>query len=331
MKRGIALLITLLFLIAMFGFAALFFARSGRALARENAQQAAVSANQLLFQVSNEVLKPLTTALYKNAESICAIDEDKAKCKENFLVEAFNIFYQLPISLEAGGAVTILHCQAAQRAFDINLLKLPPGALTSGGHANDPVFRRIELFERYLTQKHGIYAAWQFIELLGFVFDTTGEQYPHLGNDKRLNVSNPHFERGRIGSLRNLMLIVDDYATLTRDERARKVPWERIFAFESLRGRIDFRHLNKESCEMIFFDDVSVCDLIGKERDIADYRVTEQLINTRLQYIIGDFAIDFGHNPVLECTIRYQRGADISLFSFAYDTSRNALFKFRIK
>jgi hypothetical protein len=330
LKRGVALLITLLFLIAMFGFAALFFARSGRSLARENAQETAISANQMLFQVSNEMLKPLTAALYKNAESICAIYEDKAECREDFLIEAFNILYQMPISLEAGGAVITLNCQAAQRAFDINLLKLPTDALIGGGHANDPIFRRIELLERYLTQKHGVYAAWQFIELLGFVFDTTtGEQYPHLRNDKRLNVSSPRFERGRIGSLRNLMLIVDDYTMLTRDEAAKKVPWGRIFAFESLRGKISFRHLNKESCEMIFFDDASVCELLGKERD------TEQLIDPRL-LVISDFAIDFGHNPVLECTMRYQRGANASLFSFAYNTSayntsRDALFKFRIK
>ncbi|MDR3347475.1 MAG: hypothetical protein LBN32_02565 [Helicobacteraceae bacterium] len=332
-RRAIALLITLVFILGMLAFAAIFFARTSRALERENTRAAMVGANAFLYGLSNEMLSSLALSAKNNAQNACLLAKDKNKCIDDFLKAAFDLLYTMPLAITIGGAEATALCSSAQTKIDINALKLP-----LGDARDTPTHRRRLAVERYLSERYRLYSLWQLYELIDFVFDTSGTQYAYLQNDKRLNVSNDRFERGRIGSLRAFEQIVEDYAMITHDRAALEVPWEEIFAFKSLRSQLDFRHLDEASCRIIFADNSFACDRLNEENSrqidinsLPNFSAQDiQRIQDSSAEAISDFGVSFNHNPIMDCNARYINGKHVAQFAFAYDFERRALFDFRI-
>ncbi|GHV03161.1 hypothetical protein AGMMS50229_01470 [Campylobacterota bacterium] len=313
MRRGVALLITMVFVIALFGFATIFMARTNSAFKREESRMTAIGANAALFDLSNEVVGSLSRSLKTTAESACTLTDDKNDCQEKFMSVALDMFYRLPLALELGDAGVLLNCKSAQRQIDINTLKLPPQP-----QQNDPALLRRETIQRYLQDNYRLYSSWQLFELFDFVFDTSGVALTHIKNDKRLNVSSDRFEHGRIGSLRALKLIAEDYELLTHDDGVRDVIWEEIFAFDSHRAQIAFRYMDETTCKLIFSTNANSCDYLGVETTTSEQN---SIINYSKEAIAA-FSVSFTHNPILSCQVNYSGGRSETKMSFIYDVDK---------
>lgn len=323
-RRGVALLIALVFIAAMLSFAALFFARTNRALERVAARDAAIQINSILFHLSNSVLGELVKTAKSEAGAICALAEDKNDCENEALFEIYKIFYALPLAFKTGGAYVNVNCSPSGTKLNINALKTPDGVDET--KRDSPIFRVRDRVDRFLRDRYGLYASWQFFELLDFVFDTSGEKNAYLQNDKRLNVAKPYMERGRIGSLRRLREIAEDYAALSRDEAALNIPWDRFFEFDSPNAALDYNYMEQASCEIVFYDMPNACDRSDERTSqndlIARYGDANQTIN--------DFSVKFDFNPMLSCKINYSSGKQTFGYAFYYDVENRKLSGFRI-
>ena len=319
-RSGVALLITLLFIAAMMGLATLFFSLTNRAFSRVAEREATLQANTLLFNLKHEVVGELIDYAKTQAVAVCAVASDKAGCQRETMGVIMDSFYGLPLTLQTGRANTVLSCNPAGTRIDINTLKLPEDANVS---AADVHYRRTQV-ERYLQDRYRLYASWQFFELLDFVFDKTGEKYAYLKNDTRLNIADNRFERGRIGSLRRLRAIVEDYVLLSNDQNALTVPWGDLFAFESLKTGLDFDHLSKEACEIAFAQTPAACEMVGLKLPREEISRLSDEANAS----IAHFKIGFGYNPVLDCQVNYRVGDRQHRFGFGYDAETTRLFGF---
>lgn len=318
-RRGVALLITLVFIAAMMALAAVFFGLSKRAFERVADREATLQTGTLLFELKNEVLGELINYAKTQAENGCAAASDKEGCKRDTMAAVFETFYGLPLTLQTGPSTTVLSCQPAQTKIDINTLKVPADT-----NASAAVHFRRTLVERFLQERYRLYATWQLLELMDFVFDESGTKYGYLKNDERLNIASDRFEKGRIGTARQLRAIVEDYVLLSHDQDALKVPWEDLFVYESLRTQIDFNHLDATGCELIFTGVPGACDRVGEsplEADIA-------ALSSEANATIAHFNIAFGYNPVLDCRVNHRRGENSYRFDFGYDADSNRLFNF---
>ncbi|MDR2905118.1 MAG: hypothetical protein LBU73_04090 [Helicobacteraceae bacterium] len=316
MKKGAALIISMVFILLMLSFAAVFYNRTSTAFARASAKDAAISANTLLFSFAKSALDELIRTIKTEAVAFCSFVEDKSGCQEEILIEAFDILYKIPIFLDIGGWHISIACAPQGLKVDINSLKIEPKSDLSD-RAN-PIVRRREIVEKFLRNEYKLYSSWQFFELLDFVFDTTSQVNSYLRGDTRLNITNPTLERGRISSPRVLRLIARDYAARTHDEAALKIEWEDIFTFENPGGKIDFNNMSKESCEMLFYDMPDLCARNPERR--ARY----EDLTTRFRdanETIADFNLFFGFNPKLNCRVAYRsQNADLK-YSFYYDSN----------
>lgn len=321
-RSGVALLITLLFIAAMMALAATFFALSNRAFSRVAEREATVQTHALLYELKHHVIGDLIDYAKAQTEPLCVAASDQAGCRQEMLATVFDGFYGLPLTVQTGPAVTVLSCQPAGTQIDINSLKLP-GEANASAAATAVHYRRTKV-ERYLQETHRLYATWQLLELLDFVFDTTGQRYAYLKNDNRLNIARDRFERGRIGSLRQLRAIVEDYALLSNDHAALEVPWEKLFAFESLTPSLDFDHLAPEACAIAFAQTPGACEQVG----LRATRESIETLSAETNSSITHFNMRFGYNPVLDCRVSYHSGGNRHVFTFGYDADHKRLSGF---
>lgn len=321
-RSGVALLITLVFIAAMMALTAVFFGLSGRAFERVNEREATLQTNALLFDLKHEVVGELIGYARTRAETVCAAASDKAGCERETMAAILDGFYGLPLTLQTGSAATVLSCLPAGTAIDINSLKLPADSKTP---AADVHYRRTKV-ERHLQDVHRLYATWQLFELLDYVFDETEQRYPYLKNDTRLNIAADRFERGRIGSPRQLRAIIEDYALLSNDNAALEVPWEELFVFEGLKTGLDFDHLSQTACRIVFAQTPSACERIGQYPAATEISALSQEANASIRH----FLMTFGYNPVLDCRVTYRNGENNHRFSFGYNADSGRLFGFKM-
>ncbi|GHS87039.1 hypothetical protein FACS189487_02410 [Campylobacterota bacterium] len=323
---GAALLITMVFIVLMLSFAAIFYERTTNAIARSTAQSAASAANSLLYSFAKSALDELTQTIKKETDALCRLDSDPNNCRETILIESFDYIYKLPIFFDLGGFHVSIACSPQGLKADINSLKIEDNIDET--NRDQPVFRRRDAVESYLRDTYHLYSSWQFFELLDFVFDSSGRRNGYLRNDTRLNISNPSLERGRVSSARVLRMIAQDYVVRTHDEAALKIDWDALFDYELPSGKIDFNNMAQESCEMVFSDMPTVCDRSGEER------VKREDITTRFsqsEKTIGDFGLIFGFNPNLSCRVTYQNDKARLGFSFYYNSENGQLHGLKIE
>lgn len=318
-RRGIALLITIMFVAAMMLFASFFFERTARALKMVNDRQNALETNVLLFELANKVLPPLVDSAKQNAQDYCLLADDKKACQDDVLGAIYDVFYSLPITILINDYTAALACRPYGTMIDINSLKVP-----SSAKEDDPVYKRREIVERYLQEKYRLHSVWQLYELLDFVFDDTGERFSHLRNDRRLNVSNTRFEHSFIGSKLTLTKIMADYALLTHETTMAAIDWEKIFVFDAINAPIDFKHLTDETCAMIFGSSNSEC----RERDQEMTTQVEQMIRTRSPEAVSAFGVQFGINNRFDCRVRI--GNAQTQYRFLYDADSKKLSNFNM-
>ncbi|MDR1452206.1 MAG: hypothetical protein LBI57_07775 [Helicobacteraceae bacterium] len=323
-RRAVALLIALVFIAAMLGFAALFFQRTNRAFARVAQRDAAIQTNSILFHLSNSVLGELVQAAKSEANAICALAEDKNDCREKALIEIYKVFYSLPLAFETGGAYTNVKCSPAGLKLNINSLKIPDGI--DDNNRNQPVFRIRDRVDRFLRDRYGLYASWQLFELMDFVFDANGTKNVYLGKDTRLNVAKPNMERGRIGSLQKLRAIAEDYVALAKDESVFAIPWDQFFEFESPVAALDYNYMDQKACELAFYDTPGACD----RRDEWTYEADLIARFSDANQTINDFSVKFGFNPSMSCRVNYTSGANVFGYAFYYDANSRKLSGFRV-
>ncbi|MDR2033719.1 MAG: hypothetical protein LBP89_03710 [Helicobacteraceae bacterium] len=324
-RRAVALLITLVFIAAALGFAALFFTRTNRAVERVVASESTLEINALLYYLAHSAIKELVKTAKRQAVAICAIAENKKSCQEKVMIEIYDIFYSLPLAFQIGKNYVNIRCSPSGTKPNINLLKIPDGV--SEQDRDHIAFRRRDRTEQFLRDRYRLYASWQFFELLDFTFDTSGEKNAYLKNDKRLNVAKPNIERGRIGSPRQLYAIAQDYAILTQDESVLSIPWETLFSYESPNDLIDFNNMDREACKLVFHNMNGACDRFNDER-VSQEDLTRRYIDAN--QTINDFSLTFGFNSSLLCNINYAVGKKNFRYSFYYDTNAEKLNGFRI-
>lgn len=324
-RKGIALLIALLFIITLSALAAIFMQLSKEAYESAHAQKTQLSTLAMLSAIKHEVVGPLVDRALGGAEESCQLASEPGACEREVKAAIFGGIYNLPLSFVHEGERTLLTCSPGGTRVDINRLKRDHNA--SNASANAATHHRRTRFERYLQEEHGLYATWQLMELLDFVFDTSGEVNPYLGNDERLFVADDRFYRGAVLDVRHFYQIVRDYVLLSHDEEALKVPWEDFLSFDTSTERIDFDHIAPEACALIYgADAATLCEDTALYEELQELKSYSEESNLSTNH----FDLQLGYNPIMTCRVRWQSGEVIHTYRFAYDIDNQKLYGFSI-
>jgi hypothetical protein len=324
-RKGIALLIALLFIITLTGLAAIFMQLSREAFESAHAQKTRLSTLAMLSDIKSEVIGPLVERAIEGARVSCELTSEPAACQREVKAAIFGSIYNLPLSFVHEGERTLLTCEPAGSRLDINRLRLEQNA--SNEAANAAAHHRRTRFERFLQEEYRLYATWQFLELLDFVFDTTGEVNAYLANDERLFVAGDRFYRGAVLDERHFYQIVRDYVLLSHDEQALEVPWGDFLSFDVPTKQIDFDHIAPEACALIYGSDAPpLCEASVPYGTIGELKAYSQESNLSTHH----FDLQLGYNPIMSCRVRWQSGEVIHTYRFAYDIDNQRLYNFSI-
>lgn len=323
-RSGIALLIALLFIITLMALAAVFMKLSREAFERIHSQQSMLANIAMLHDLKEEVVGPLVDLADRAAKESCQLAENEASCIQEVKQIIFESLYQLPLSFAHEGTRTLLTCSPTGTHLDINRLRLEQNA--TNPEVNTPAHFRRTHFERFLQDRYRLYATWQFLELLDFVFDTTGEINAYLQNDNRLFVSDNRYYRGAILDERHFYQLVQDYVLLSHDEGALEVPWQEFLLFGAPTDRLQLTRLSPKSCELSFWGDLRVCE------SEVPFETREDLmsLSNEANLTVHHFNIHTAFNPVMQCRVLWQSGRLSHTYFFDYHLDEKALRGFSI-
>ncbi len=298
---------------------------SREAFESAHAQQTQLANIAMLSDIRHEVVGPLVEMAVQSAEQSCELASDRVACVQEVKAAIFAGIYNLPLSFTHEETRTLLTCAPKGQRINVNQLKLDQNATEA--EQNAPAHFRRTRFERYLQEEHGLYATWQLLELLDFVFDRSGEVNAYLANDERLFVADSRFYRGAILDERHFFQVVRDYALLSHDEQALEIPWERFLSFSDATTRLDFDHLQPEACAIAFWDDPRICEA---EEPLFGSREEMMALSQESNLSVHHFNVHTGYNPMMACRVLWQSGPLSHTYHFAFDIDRQQLLEFSI-
>lgn len=317
MRSAVALLITMIFIVAILATVGGYFAYANRAFERSGKLEELVQTNVILRDLKSGLLAELADLAKKSVESSCEVAENKNQCKSETLAAILDGFYGLPLSFPVGKKEAVITCLPAGTKLDINMLN-------SANDYNRSIFLKTKV-DRYFQDEYRLYASWQFFELLEFVFDKSEERFGYLKNDERL--ASASLPKGAVRSIRDLKKIAKDYEILTNDRSINDIPFEEIFVFESKRDRFSFDYMEKTSCQIAFGKYSPVCELLGKKATFDDVDASDSEAGA----VIKNLKIDFGYNPVLDCRVTFRSDGLSNSYGFIFDIDNKTLDRFTIE